>query len=67
MISSLFLETIFDYFTHRGTFSIIDEYLSLAKDHHIDPIMHNAQTWFDVGKIEQLSAIEEAIKANPKL
>ena len=53
---------IFDYFTHRGTFSIIDEYLSLAKDHHIDPIMHNAQTWFDVGKIEQLSAIEEAIK-----
>lgn len=58
---------IFDYFTHRGTFSIIDEYLSLAKDHHIDPIMHNAQTWFDVGKIEHLSAIEEAIKANPNL
>ena len=53
---------IFDYLTMKGSFSIIDQYLELAKENHILPFVHNAERWFDVGKIEQLPMIEKTLK-----
>lgn len=52
---------IFNYFTMNGSFSIIDQYLEIAKQHPILPYLHEASTWFDVGKIEEISEIEKKI------
>lgn len=52
---------IFNYFTMNGSFSIIDQYLEIAKRQQILPYLHEASTWFDVGKIEEISEIEKKI------
>ena len=52
---------IFNYFTMNGSFSIIDQYLEIAKQQQILPYLHEASTWFDVGKIEEISEIEKKI------
>ena len=52
---------IFNYFTMNGSFSIIDQYLEITKRQQILPYLHEASTWFDVGKIEEISEIEKKI------
>lgn len=54
---------IFDCFSMKGAFSIIDQYLEIAKQNLILPFIHDASAWFDVGKIEQLDKIENALRS----
>ncbi len=49
---------IFDLFTRKGKFSIIDTYLDCAKNHIIKGFPHEA-LWMDVGKPENLERAKE--------
>lgn len=46
---------IFPLITETGKFSIMDTYLRLAKDHVIQTYRHDADFWFDIGRIENLT------------
>ncbi len=52
---------IFDLFTLKGSFSIIDQYLALSQSQIIRPFVHESKNWFDVGKIEQIKEIDKAL------
>jgi len=52
---------IFDLMTRTDKFSIIDTYLSLAKDQLISSYPHDEDIWMDVGKPEELKAAEKVI------
>jgi NDP-sugar pyrophosphorylase family protein len=54
---------IFSFKKMEESFSIIDFYLHLAKEHKISSYEHNDSYWFDVGKKENLAEIEK--RANP--
>ncbi|MEN8121261.1 MAG: nucleotidyltransferase family protein [Bacteroidota bacterium] len=43
---------IFDHFTEKGKFSIIDTYLRLAKKFVIRSYIHNYSKWFDMGRYQ---------------
>lgn len=45
---------IFPLFTETGSFSIIETYLRLCKDHPIDAYRHDEGLWIDAGKPEGL-------------
>ena len=46
--------TIFDQINEKGSFSIIDAYLRLAKDCPIKLYMHNYSKWFDMGRYQHV-------------
>lgn len=52
---------IFELIPNKGKFSIIPEYLNLAKAHKIIAYQHDEDFWMDVGKADQL---EDAGKMN---
>lgn len=54
---------IFNFNKMEESFSIIDFYLHLAKEHKISGYEHNDSYWFDVGKKENLAEIEK--RTNP--
>ncbi len=49
---------IFDLFTQTGSFSIINEYLDLAKNHIIGAYIHNNKDVLDLGRPEAIKKIE---------
>jgi len=49
---------IFEYFPDKDVFSLVELYLSAAKDEMIMGYEHNYDQWLDVGKIENLSEAE---------
>ncbi len=51
---------IFNFKKMEESFSIIDFYLHLAKEHKISGYEHNDSYWFDVGKKENLAEIEKS-------
>lgn len=53
---------IFNFMNMEGSFSIIDFYLQISKEHKISGYEHNDSYWFDVGKKENLAEIE---RTNP--
>ena len=50
--------------TETGKFSMIDVYLRLSTTHAVRAYRHNEDYWTDVGKIEELKAAEEKLRAN---
>lgn len=50
---------IFSLMEEKGRFSIIDTYLRLAKMNPIYGYLQPGQTWFDLGKPEQLDAVSK--------
>lgn len=57
---------IFNLFTLKGRFSILEQYLLLADRYPIRPFLHSAENWYDVGKIDSLEAIEKALEKHRK-
>lgn len=55
---------LLDLMTETGKFSMIDVYLRLSVTNPVKAYRHNEDYWMDVGKIEELKAAEEKIKAN---
>lgn len=49
--------SIFKFFDDQNKFSIIETYLQLAADQNIFAYQHDSTSWEDVGKPEQLKAI----------
>ncbi|MBN1250499.1 MAG: nucleotidyltransferase family protein [Bacteroidales bacterium] len=45
---------IFNLITEKGSFSIIDTYLRLAKDYKIISYQHDNSSWFDLGRYEHV-------------
>jgi len=48
--------------TETGAFSIIDAYLRLSTNENIGMYNHSEGMWFDLGKINELSEIEEILQ-----
>jgi len=53
---------LLDLITEEGKFPIMDLYLRLAKTHHINAFIDESDLWMDLGKPEQLQAVEEIFK-----
>lgn len=49
---------IFKYFPDKDVFSLVDLYLSAAKNEKISAFVHNEDNWFDVGKATTLAEAE---------
>jgi NDP-sugar pyrophosphorylase family protein len=56
---ALFEPSVFDAITFSGKFSLIDLYLSLAKDNKIADFDHTNDRFIDVGKPESVSMAEQ--------
>ena len=54
---------IFKYFPEKNVFSLIEFYLTAAKDEKIFGYVHNDDEWIDVGKINDLSNAENLLAA----
>ena len=52
---------IFDLIDQKGTFSIIDVYLQLAKNYNIHSFDHTDSLWLDVGREESLIRAESML------
>ncbi len=52
---------IYDLFSREGSFSIVTEYLDLAKKHRIGAYTHNDKRILDLGKPEAIKEYEENI------
>jgi len=50
---------LFQYFPDKDIFSLVELYLSTAKQEKIIGYVHNEDEWMDLGKIENLSKAEE--------
>jgi len=50
---------IFKYFPDKDVFSLVDLYLSTAKNDKISGFVHNEDNWLDIGKIETLVEAED--------
>jgi len=50
---------IFKYFPDKDVFSLVEIYLSAAKQEKINGYVHNEDDWMDLGKIENLNKAEE--------
>jgi N-acetyl-alpha-D-muramate 1-phosphate uridylyltransferase len=57
---------IFNLFEEEGKFSIIGSYLRLAQDHLIFGQVQPHNTWFDLGKPDQLSLVSEFLSGHPE-
>ena len=53
---------IFDLMTKTGNFSMIDNYLELARTQIIKSFIHDDTFWMDIGKIENLEMINKLDK-----
>lgn len=53
--------SIFDFIIENGVFSIMHLYLRLAKEHTIIAYNHSHDFWLDVGKFNELSAVEKQL------
>lgn len=58
--------SIFSLFTETGRFSIVEAYLRLAKTYPIKAFDHTGQTWFDLGKPEQIALVSEFLRSHPE-
>jgi N-acetyl-alpha-D-muramate 1-phosphate uridylyltransferase len=56
---------IFKLMEEEGRFSIIDTYLKLAKSESIFGHIQTGQTWFDLGKPDQLAGVAKYLIENP--
>lgn len=52
---------IFKYFPEKNVFSLVEFYLTAAKDEKIIGYVHNNDEWIDVGKIKNLSDAENLL------
>ena len=52
---------LFDYMPNEKVFSIIDVYLTAAKDSQIDGFLDNDSLWLDVGKIPALEQAQQMV------
>ena len=52
---------IFKYFPAKDVFSLVELYLSAAKEEKIIGYVHNEDEWIDFGKIENLSEAERVL------
>lgn len=52
---------IFKYFPEKNVFSLVEFYLTVAKDEKIISYVHNDDEWIDVGKIKNLSDAENLL------
>lgn len=52
---------IFKYFPDKDVFSLVELYLSAAKEEKIIGYVHNEDEWIDFGKIENLSEAERVL------
>ncbi len=50
---------LFKYFPNKDVFSLVDLYLSAAKQEKINGYVHNDDDWMDLGKIENLNKAEK--------
>ena len=57
---------IFRLMKEQGRFSIIDTYLRLAEMNSIYGYLQPGQTWFDLGKPDQLSAVSKFLNDHPE-
>jgi len=57
---------IFRLMEEEGRFSIIDIYLRLAKTKSIYGYLQSGQTWFDLGKPDQLAVVSRFLKDHPE-
>ena len=57
---------IFRLMEEKGRFSIIDTYLRLAKTKPIYGHLQSGQTWFDLGKPEQLAVVSRFLTDHPE-
>jgi NDP-sugar pyrophosphorylase family protein len=57
---------IFDLITEQGKFSIMDLYLRLAEFQSIQAFIDQSELWMDLGKPEQLVAMEEIFRKQRK-
>ncbi len=55
----VFEPTIFSLIKQQGKFSLVETYLSLAKDHLILGYEHTGDKWVDVGKPESVAVAEK--------
>jgi NDP-sugar pyrophosphorylase family protein len=53
---------IFNYFPDKDVFSLVDLYLTTAKNEKIFGCLHNRDEWIDLGKIENLNEAEKLIE-----
>jgi len=56
---ALFQPSVFDHMSFTGKFSLIDLYLSLAKDHKIADFDHSEDRFIDVGKPDSVARAEQ--------
>lgn len=49
---------IFKYFPNKDIFSLVELYLSAAKNERISGYVHNEDEWMDIGKIENIKKAE---------
>ena len=56
---ALFQPSVFDHISFTGKFSLIDLYLSLAKDHKIADFDHSEDRFIDVGKPDSVAKAEQ--------
>lgn len=56
---------IFNLIKEEGKFSIIDLYLRLARDHQIFGHLQPGNTWFDLGKPDQLAVVSKFLSDQP--
>jgi NDP-sugar pyrophosphorylase family protein len=55
---------IFSHINQSGRFSIIPEYIRLSGLHPIQGYLHDASSWFDLGKVENIEGATEFLKNN---
>ena len=56
---AIFQPAVFDHISFSGKFSLIDLYLSLAKEHKIADFDHSEDRFIDVGKPESVAKAEQ--------
>lgn len=52
---------IFKYFPEKNVFSLVEFYLTVAKEEKIIGYVHNDDVWIDVGKIDNLNDAEKLL------
>jgi MurNAc alpha-1-phosphate uridylyltransferase len=56
---------LLDYFPSERIFSLVDFYLDVCRKEVIEAFPHDAEHWYDVGKIEDIEYISEQLKHYP--
>jgi NDP-sugar pyrophosphorylase family protein len=56
---------IYKHITQTGNFSIVQTYLQLCASHRILGYLHKADSWFDLGKKDQIEKAESFLRSHP--